>query len=297
MKPTILPLIISALGLLSVSCVHNDPYDKSCDLYLDVRSLDGNNAQISDVALYIYDGGGNLLGYHNPDAGVAINIGQYLPYGTIKAVAWGNALGNSALQTLSEPTVGSAFNSHNLTQNLSPTVFVNTPIINEPSDLFYGSLDISFADSKSATIENTKSVLIDRFVSSYILTVRHLASTFNGPGGDYKVIIRHPQKGAIFDGTLTAGEVVYMPKTTYNTQADELNSTVSIALPTGSSTLIIEIYSGANLIYKANTDSNDNTILLLPNKLHHILIDFNHSGLVTLITGNWGKIIIDEEFD
>lgn len=301
MKTIVLKSLLACLALLS-SCRHDDgsSYYGACYPSLSVRALDGNDSQIQDIAVYIYNADGKLVGSHTTQANTSFNIKNYIQYGSIKVVSWGNVMGSNAPHVLSAPTVGSSITDLSLTQLLSGQLFDGNMLSSSPSDIFQGIHDVSFEQTRS-TIEANRDaatmVYINRAVASFILTINGIGKTFGDPDNDYKVLIRHPYSGLNYAGNPIGAPSVYMTDMVYDPVTDKLTSPINMALPSAEHGIIVEIYSGGKLVHTTKADKSENIITLYSNKLQNIMIDLVEDSNTTLIVSEWDDVVIFQGFE
>lgn len=298
MKTILLPLVLSGTGLVLTSCVYDDPItaEGSCNLYyMNVRALDGNDLPIKNLAVYIYNPAGTLVGYHQPEVAAPINIESYRPLGSITVVAWGNALNNTS-HALTSTVVGSSIADNKLMVAPSGETYAGLPLTNAPLDIFQGVQEVRFESTRasiSANNDTLRTVHIDRSVSSFIITVDKIGGTFGDPNNDYEIVIHHPHSGMDANGKPIGDKSIYHPSSTYDPATDRLTTPINIALPSGEGTMVIEIYSGGNLVYTATVNSADK---LERNKLSNILINLARQGDVTMVVSDWDEIVIFQGF-
>lgn len=297
MKKIVPPLLLSLFGLFAFSCVYDDPtaYDPTCGRYVEAHAVDGNDAQVSGLWVYVYDQNGLLIGFHKTEPGVPLPVGEYRDRGKIKIVVWGNASGQGAVQNLPEPILGSSINDHRLTQNLSGGTIAGSNLNHPPSDLFFGTLDVDFSKDEGSG-QTVTPLLLARAVSSFVVTVRGIGQAFDGADGDYFVVVRHPYGAVDFGGNPIGPGTVYMPKVAYDPLTDQLIGEVSLALPTGEAGVVVELYSGGQLVYTAAVDSGGRVLSLTQGQLSNILIDLSRVISVELVVSRWGEVWIFEDF-
>lgn len=297
MKKIVPPLLLSLLGLLAFSCVYDDPtaYDPTCGRYVEAHTVDGNDAQVSGLWVYVYDQNGVLIGFHKTEPGAPLPVGEYRDRGKIKLVVWGNASGQEAPQNLPDPVIGSSINSHYVVQNPSGKNIVGSKLTNPPSDLFFGTLDIDFSKDKGSG-QTVTPLLLARSVSSFVVTVRGIGQAFDGADGDYFVVVRHPYGAVDFAGNPIGPGSVYLPKVAYDPLTDQLIGEVSLALPTGEAGVVVELYWGGQLVYSAAVDSGGRVLSLTQGQLSNILIDLSRVIGVELVVSRWGEVWIFEDF-
>lgn len=302
MKKVISLFFLVSATLLVSSCRHDDgvSYYGACHPSLSVHSSDGNDSQIKDVVVYIYEPGGTLIGHHSTNVATAFNVRNYIKYGSIKVVSWGNATGDDAPQILSPPTLDRPITEHTLQEMQMDSIFNGNSLTRTPADLFHGVQEISFEQTRGSINANRDSVTkvyVNRAVASFILTVKNIAQRFGRPENRYNVLIRHPYNGLDFGGNPIGDQSISLAEVSYDRLSDQLTSSINVALPTGDKGLVIEIYSDNNLIYTATADKLGNLISLYPNKLQNILIDFDEDYGVTLVPSEWDDVLIFQDFE
>lgn len=292
-------LTLALVSASFVSCVYDD-FEKTysdCGRLIEVRSLGGDDSKIGELVVYIYDSGGKLIGYQTAAVATPFRIDHYQQYGDIKVVVWGNS--QSARHTLSQPTLGSSLSDHRLVLNPSTENFADYSLTMSPADIFYGATQITFNEGGVglwAHPDRLVTANVDRVVSSYKLTVKHVGLAFANADNDYQVVVITPKSELGFDGSTIDGQSIYRPKTNYNATSDLLTTDIELSLPTSDRGIVIQIYSAGSLVYTANVDDDNKLMSLFPNKLHNILIDLMGESDVVCVASTWGDALIWQEF-
>lgn len=267
---------------------------------IDLGVAVSDRAHIDHVVLYIYDTEDRLLSSQQGGRSTWFDIAQYQSNGKLGIVAWANTL-NGGVKLESEGPLSLRSSSGEMLED-SAASFAGHQLSRTPPDLFFGARDVAFVEQyDDPSIGNNRYIIgkipLRRIVASYAITVRNARSTFGEPAKDLTLLVRNPYSGIDFSGVSTGRASYTVPRTTYDAVTDELRTAFNYALPTGDSSIVVEIYRADELLFSTASPTNTSRLKFTADTFHNIIIDKQNQSTINIIPAHWGDQSLDEIFN
>lgn len=255
---------------------------------------------IDNVNLYLFDDESRLIGSQQGNAATWFDVAQYETDGRLGVVVWGN-IDNSGVDLMSvqPPFLRS---SHRVVVEDSTASFAGHQLSRTPPDLFFGAMDVEFVEQyDDHSVGNNRYIIgkipLRRVVASFAVTVRNASASFGTPASDLTLLVRSPYSGLNFSGIAVGSAIYTVPRSTFDAAADELKTAVNIALATGDSSIVVEIYRADELLFSTASSTDTAGLKFAADTFHHIIIDKHNQSTINVIPAHWGEQSLDGLFD
>lgn len=277
-------IILAALLLLSGllgGCIREDNTDCPRPFRLFVKAIDidlndiTESGEVKQVFLFVYNEKGELIQSVELDANhiksrKPINIELPYPgFEKLHFVAWGNV--NDEVN----------FNKSDLNVTLKDK---GAGIASSPSDLFYGTLDVT-VEYGGIEYAGDQTVVISRKTSQVVITANGLKAWNGNKEGTYTYRLSESHNTIDVDGNLTGPMVGYNPNAAMDSNGNLGASPFRTFPTTGGKTYTLEILFNGEVIYTATQGTDGVKFVPETGKLLNIYLDFRAEvGVYVMIT-------------
>lgn len=282
-------MLLLATVSATTGCTKEDTSrcDRSCRLIVkayDALGKDVTDECVKDVSIYIFDAKGAFLKmYSELEIGDKVFVNRP-DQDHLQVIGWANCNGYGAQLPVLEAgdSIGDAF----VELFRSST---DNALALSPSDLFYGSIDIS-SEGTAKVLE----LMIKRKTASVSITTHNLQNFANIYEEDFEYVVRETGDKLDFLGNEAGEYVKYMPESSFI--GDDFVTPIFNILPT-SSHLEIDIYHENQWIVTIIKDHNGKPLKVEDGKLLNILIELDTYISVSISITPWGVKEIWKDFN